>query len=236
MSPNNNQPDSKPASIIRQRPWGAFAAVALIVVIFVIWRSPTNSFHPTCTYTVNAQVSATVEIEGQKLSSTVIYQNSHSRGWIASMNSAGCKQLYGDALIYRLANDSVLIVRSRICRKGAQELAKTGRVNYLSACTGKQALQDSAFIVDSASRPGRWRAAINGVDFRIDSMTASSTRSNPTDDIASIAPNLLKSDFKYGRQQWSQSPETTISFQRRYKERRHKPDRNYEFVVLNERF
>lgn len=152
------------------------------------------------------------------------------------INSAGCKQLRGDALTYKLANDSVLIIPSRICRRGAQMLAKSGHVDILDACTGRQAQQDSAFIVDSATRPAKWFAASNGIDFRIVSMKAESTRKDPDDDIASIAPNLLKADFKYGRQQWSHSPEKVISFQRRYALRRDKPDQAYEFDVHNERF
>lgn len=203
----------------------------MVLILLVIWRSPTYSFHPTCTYTVNARVSADVEITGQTLSSTVTYQNSRSRGWISMMNSAGCKQLYGDALTYRLANDSVLIVPAQICREGEQILAESGHVDIVSACTGKQAHQNSGFIVDSASRPGKWYAVSNPTDFRIDSMTAVSTWSNPADDIASVAPNLLKSDFKFGRNQWWKSPERIISF-----ERRHRADQAYAFEVKNERF
>lgn len=75
----------------------------------------------------------------------------------------------------------------------------------------------------------------HGEDFRIDSMTADSTWSNPVDDIASIAPNLLKSDFKFNRQQWSRSPEAILSFQRRYNERRHRPGQTYEFEVFDGR-
>lgn len=236
MSQSDHPPEDKPAPLRRQRLWRTLGTLGLILVSLAVWRSPTYSFHPTCTYTINAHVSADVEIGGQKLSSTVIYQNARSRPWIAMINSAGCKQLYGNALTYRLQNDSILIIPARICHKGEKLLAKSGRIDILSACTGKQAHQDSAFMVDSASQPRKWYSVTNGIDFRIDSMTATSTWSNPTDDIASIAPNLLKSDFKYLRNQWSRSPEKIISFQRRYNERRHKPDQSYEFEVINERF
>lgn len=236
MPRNNNLPNSEPGSLGRQRPWGTIFAIGSILLFLAIWQSPTYSLHPTCTYTVNAHVSADVEIGGQKLSSTVIHQNSRSRRWIATINSAGCKQLYGNALTFRLANDSVLIVPSRLCHKGEQELSKSGHVDILRACSGRQAHQDQAFMVDSASQPRKWHSVTNGIDFRIDSMTARSTWRNPDDDIASIAPNLLKSDFKFGRQQWSRSPEKIISFQRRYNERRYKPGQTYEFEVNNERF
>jgi hypothetical protein len=97
-----------------------------------------------------------VEIAGRKLSSTVVYQNSRSRGWIAGLSSAGCQQWEGTALAFKLANDSILIVPSRLCREAEQVLDRSGRVDILAVCTGKQAHQDQAFIVDSASRPAKW--------------------------------------------------------------------------------
>jgi hypothetical protein len=236
MSQNDNPPDRIPKSFSYQQIWWAFAAIGSIVMLFAIWRSPTYSFHPICTYTVNARVSADVEIADQKLSSTVIYQNSRSRKWLGSLNTAGCEKLYGTALTYRLANDSILIVPTRICYNGEQLLAKSGSLDILGVCTGKQAHQDSAFMVDSASRPTKWHSVTNGVDFRIHSMTAVSTWNNPADDIESTAPNLLTSNFKYGHQQWSRSPKKIISFKRRYQARRNKPDKSYQFEVNNERF
>ncbi len=227
-------PDKKPEFFVRQLPWRLMGAAGLILIPLAIWLSPPNSFHPVCTYTVNARVSADVEIGGQKLSSAVVYQNSRSRQWIAIINR--CERLYGNALTYRLADDRVLIVPTRLCHKGEQVLANSGSIDVLGVCTGKQAHQNSAFIVDSATQPSKWYAVTNGVEFRITSMTAVSTWTSPTDDIASTAPNLLKSDFKYHRQQWHRSPETIMSFQRRYNERRHKPDQSYEFEVKNERF
>ena len=236
MPENNYPPESEPAPFGRQRRWRMFSALGLTLLFLAIWLSPTYSFHPLCTYTVNARVTADVEIAGQKLSSTVVYQNSRSRGWISMINSAGCQQLYGDVLTFKLADDSVLIVPSQICHKGAEELERAGHVDILKACTGKQAHQDSAFRVDSATRPRKWYSATNGAVFRLNSFTAKISSKSPADDIASIAPNLLKSDFKYGHQQWSRSPEAIISFQRRYEERREKPDQHYEFEVRNERF
>ncbi len=236
MSQNNQPTGTIPEAGGRQRLWRTFGALSLILISLIIWRSPTYSFHPLCTYTVNAQISADVVIAGQKLSSSVIYQNGHSRPWIATLNSAGCYPMEGNALTYRLANDSVLIVPSQICYAGQQVLAKSGRLDILKACTGKQAHQDLAYIVDSATLPSKWTRATNGVEFRIASMTAVSTWSNPRDDIASLAPNLLKSDFKLNGEKWRWSPERIIPFHRRYSLRQHKPDPSYEFEVKFESF
>ncbi len=150
------------------------------------------------------------------------------------MNSAGCKQRYGNALVYRLANDSVLIVPARLCHGAQKEFAASGHVDILSACAGNQARQDRAYIVDSASRPETWRPATNGVDFRIVSMTATSTWRHPTDDIETIAPNLLKSYFHHDRSRgitWAKTPETVIDYARRYDLKKQRPDKSFEFDV-----
>lgn len=236
MSLNNQPPDNSPVSLSRQRIWRTFGAVSLILIFLIIWQSPTYSFHPLCTYTVNAQISADVVIAGQKLSSTVIYQDGRSRQWIAMINSAGCNPMEGHALTYRLANDRVLIVPAQICHAGARELAKSGRLDILSACTGKQAHQDLAYLVDSATLPSKWTKVTNGVEFNIASMTAASTWSNPRDEIASLAPNLLKSEFKLNGQSWWWSPERMIPFHRRYNLSRHRPDPSFEFKVNYEPF
>ena len=232
--PGNTQPSGKTSRSSRRLPWDLLTVAALPLFIVWFWVSPRNTFHPMCTYTVNAVVSAEVEVSGEKLSSTVVHQNSRSRGWISIMNSAGCKQRYGNALVYRLAGDRVLIVPARLCYAAQKEFYASGRADIMQACTGRQARQNRAFIVDSASRPKTWRPAINGSDFRLVSMTATSTWKHPADDIASIAANLLKSQFKYDRDhgiRWSDSPETVIDFARRYDLRKQRADRSFEFQV-----
>jgi hypothetical protein len=235
-SQNDHLLHAEPKSLRRRKFWRGLAVLGSITLVGWIWLSPTYSFHPMCTYSVNARLSADVEISGQKLTSTVTYQNSHSRQWISGLNSAGCKPLEGNALTFKLANDSLLIVPSRICRAGVLEFAQSGHVDILSACTKKQAHQDAAFMVDSASRPTKWFAVTNGINFHITSMKAVSTWSNPEDDIELLAPNLLQSNFKYGHQQWSRSPETILSFDRRYSLLRQRPDQKYQFEVKNEEF
>ena len=95
-------------------------------------------------------------------------------------------------------------------------------------------LKSQAQVDAQVSCGGKWKAVTNGIDFQFASMTAVSTWKSPSDDIASIAPNLLKSNFKYGRQQWSNSPEKVISFSRRYSERHDKSGQAFEFEVENE--
>ncbi len=234
MSRNSSQPDEKPGARRIRVPWGSLAVAGMIAFGFWLWVSPVYSFHPTCTYTVNARVTADIEVDGEKLTAAVVHQNSRSRGWISIMNSAGCKQRYGNALVYRLANDSVLIVAAKLCSAAQKELAASGHVDILRSCTGQQARQDRAYIVDSASRPETWRPATNGVDFRILSMSATSTWRHPTDDIEAVAPNLLKSYFQNDRSRgitWGDTPETVIDYARRYDIKKHRADRSFEFEV-----
>lgn len=201
---------------------------------FWLWFSPVYSFHPMCTYEVNARVTADIEVEGEMLSATVVHQNSHSRRWISIMNSAGCKQRYGNALTYKLRDDRVLILPSRLCYRRKKSFPRYGEFDVLSSCAGRRDGPDMAFMVDSATQPGRWQIARNGIDFRITRMIATSTWSNPTDDIAAIAPNLLKSKFDYGQNDWSRSPDPFIEFHRRYD--RSRPRNGFQFEVRNENF
>ncbi|MDX2259939.1 MAG: hypothetical protein NW205_13620 [Hyphomicrobiaceae bacterium] len=236
MSRYSPIPADEPASFSFWRLWPLWVAAVSFSICYVIWRSPENSFHPMCTYTVNARMTADVVVAGQTLTSTLVYQNSRSRQWLSTLNSAGCRATHGTAFTFRLADDRVLIVPSRICIAGERILAETGSVDVLTACTGKQALQDSGYLVDSATHPRRWYGVRGGTEYKLVRMTGVSTWDNPADDIATVAPNIMKSDFHYETQSWSTSPERTLSFKRRYAERRHKPDKAYEFTVENQRF
>lgn len=229
----NASPQSR--SPLFRVPWRTLTVAGMVA--FGIWfvLSPVNSFHPTCTYSVNARVVADVEVGSETLTATVVHQNSHSRQWISIMNSAGCKQRYGNALTYRLKDDRVLILPARICARGVRAFSRFGELDVLSLCSGQNRGPDTAFMVDSATQPGRWKIVRNGIDFRILRMTATSTWSNPTDDIASIAPNLLKSTFKRDRERnWGRSPEPFIDFHRRYD--RSRPRDGFDFEVINESF
>ena len=140
-----------------------------------LWPSPVYSFHPTCTYTLNARVTADIEVEGEEVTATVVHQNSRSRAWLSIMNSAGCKQRYGNALTFKLRDDRVLILPARLCSRGEKVVPSYGDLDVLSVCAGQQQGPDMAFMVDSATRPSRWQVVMNGIDYRIIRMTATST-------------------------------------------------------------
>lgn len=195
--------------------WALVPVIASGGLAFWYMFSPVYTFHLTCTYTVNARVSADVVVEGQQQSASVVFQNSRSRGWISIMNSAGCIQPHGNAIAFKLPGDRVLLVPARLCKKAIDVIDKKGSVDVLSACNDKNGYQNWAVLVDSATRPSRWRNLANGNEFTIRRMVASSTWDNPSDNIDEVAPKLLKSDFERANVKWNQSPERLVPYRRR---------------------
>lgn len=195
--------------------WALVPFVAIGGLAFWYMFSPVNTFHLTCTYTVNARVTADILVDGQERSASVVFQNSRSRGWISIMNSAGCIQPHGNAIAFKLPGDRVLLVPARICTKAIDILDDRGSVDLMSACTGNQRYQDWAVMVDSAARPGKWQFTPNNTKFTIQRVVATPTWDNPSDNIDEVAPNLLRADFERFTVAWRQSPETMLHYRRR---------------------
>lgn len=195
--------------------WALVPVIAIGGFAFWYMFSPVNTFHLTCTYTVNARVTADIVVGGQQMSASAVFQNSRSRGWISIMNSAGCIQPRGNAIAFKLPGGRVLLVPAVLCKKAIEALDNDGSADVLSACDGKNDYQHWAVLVDSAARPGKWRNVANGNEFRISRMVASSTWDNPADNIESVAPNLLRSEFERAKVRWNQSPERLLPFKRR---------------------
>jgi hypothetical protein len=195
--------------------------VAIGGLAFWYMFSPVNTFHLTCTYTLNARVSADIVVDGQEQSASVVFQNSRSRSWISQMNSAGCTQPDGNAIAFKLPGDRVLLVPAQLSNKAIDIIDSRGSVDVLGGCNGKNDYQNWAVLVDSATRPSRWRNAANGNEFKISRMVATSTWDNPSDNVDAVAPNLLKSEFERANVKWSQSPERLLPYRRRAQHKAH---------------
>ncbi len=203
-------------------------AVALaipVVLVYLFFSMPSYSFHLFCTYTSNSRLAADIRVGGETHTATVVYQNARSRSWIAGLNSAGCRQTHGTVLVYRLNNDRVIMVPSGMCRKAEDLLTSNGQVDVLKACNGRHRRDGDGFAIDSARNPRLWRSIDQGSDFKITRMVAEETWDEPTDEIDTIAPNLLRSTFDYAGNWWH-SPERALPFERRYY-----PAKSFEFKV-----
>src|SRR5215831_5750321 len=89
---------------------------ALSYGAFVIYqRSPPNTFNLFCTYDFAYRLNVTIEVDGQQYTSEVIRQLSRSRPWVKELNRDGCKPTIGTASSFRLANNRLVLVSSKIC-------------------------------------------------------------------------------------------------------------------------
>lgn len=197
---------------------------------FISYAAPPYTFHPLCTYRLLSELTADISVSGEVYSTSVIYQASQSRKWIAVMNSAGCKSTHGTALVYKLNNGNVVLVPSGMCRKAETELKRRGSVDIVKTCNGRHRPDGIAFFIDSAEHPKRWRELSPKDDFRIIEMRATSTWKSPSDNIDHVAPNILKSRFETNGSWW-RSPERVLTFDRRYY-----PTRSFVFEVKKEQF
>lgn len=177
--------------------------------------SPVNTLNLLCSYDVNARVSAEIEVGGKKMTGSAVFQNSRSRRWISIMNAAGCTQPYGNTIAFRLPNDRVLLVPTRLCRRAMDIVDRSGSADVLNTCNGRNDHQNWAVLVDSATRPGKWRVAANGVEFKLLQMTAASTWANPSDNVSEVAPNLLRSDLQRAKVKWRQRADQHLPYRRR---------------------
>ena len=197
----------------------------LVAAGFLIFFLPQYTFHPMCTYRSLSKIDSKISVGGKKYSASVVYQNSLSRSGFSSINSSGCKQTHGTALVFRLQNDSVIIVPPVVCRQARKILSSKGETDLLTACASVYSKNKNIFAINSAKQPKSWRYVTSADDFEFVDMTATSTWKYPKDDIDNIAPNILKSRYEGGRS-WSQSPERALSFKRRYN-----PTKSFKFEV-----
>jgi hypothetical protein len=150
--------------------------------IYIIYeRTPPYTFEPFCTYDLTHRLNVTIEAAGKQYSSEVVTQLSRSRNWVAVMNSGGCQQTHGTALSFRLADDRLVLISSRICPKAERAFADTvdayyardfaramnerRKIDLTSFCIGVGRDRGRSgfdlpgyegFLVDSADTPTQW--------------------------------------------------------------------------------
>jgi hypothetical protein len=88
--------------------------------------------------------------------------------------------------------------------------------------TGLRFFGNDGFVIDNADNPTRWKgflfdsaSSYPEEHLRIVSAVAEAADISPEDQLDEVAPAVLKTTFKYDGN-WSDSPETILSFSRRY--------------------
>jgi hypothetical protein len=160
--------------------WSALAVVCGLMSI-IYERAPPNTFNPFCTYDLTYRLNVTIEADGKQYSSKVVHQLSRPRKWVNVVNSnfEGCPQARGKILLFRLADNRLVGIKSDICWSAVLALADTPyaydhsddfaqamkehrRVDVTSFCMGLRSdkapkvpfLQaPDGFIIDNADKP-----------------------------------------------------------------------------------
>ena len=215
----------------------------LFVVVTRYERAPPNSFSPFCTFTLTYRLNVTIETEGRQYSAFVVKQKLRPRQWIAQLG--GCHEVLGLALAFRLADNRVVLMNSNLCPKawayfeGNDLRYRTGidldaamrerrKIDVTPYCKGInedrlrkiRGVVIGGFVVDNADHPARWKSLVfdennEARDIRIVSAVAEKVGGWPEDQLATVAPAILKTEFQY--RNWSESPETLIDYMRRYR-------------------
>jgi len=234
---------------------GAMTLGMLLAAVDAYDRIPPNTYNLFCTYTLAYRLNVTIETEGRQYSSTVVRQKLKPREWIKTLG--GCHETLGTVLAFRLADNRLVLISTYLCPGAWEAFAGTHR-NYIydnffdaiserrkidvtSLCMGVTNNKPPAnrlytvqgFVIDNADHPARWRGLtfdpdnVAG-DFRIVSAVAEVFNGKPEDQLATVAPAILKTGFKY--RDWSNSPEAAIDFFRRYR-----PDNKFTYTAEEDR-
>jgi len=192
--------------------WGPVLAIGAIIASFFL-AFPPNTFSPFCTYTSQYELTAELEVGGEKLTSAVATQQSLSRHWIETINYSGCRQTHGTVLTFKSSDDRFWMIESNICEIGEEVLRDIYSADLLKVCKGKR----SFYAIDSASLPSTWRRGEFTPDgtVKLVKLVATATRKWPNDDIDKMAPNILRARYDADGEWWS-SPERLLTRRREF--------------------
>ncbi len=169
---------------------------------------PFQALNPFCHYSPPFRQHAVIEVDGERLEDTIVVQRARSRDWITQLNSAGCSEVFGTALVFRTRDGRVILAQTKLCPAAEAIISKGGTVDVAGVCTRE--VQSTPWpqgvLIDSADHPTTWTVFDFDADkppARLISLTAQRTSEPPRDNIDAVAPALLRTDFADARNSYA---------------------------------
>ncbi|MDK4735888.1 hypothetical protein [Rhizobium sp. CNPSo 3490] len=174
-------------------------AAVLVVVTVVAWHhAPADRFGLFCTAKIRYEVSGTVLVGDEVLTSSVKTEFGHARQWLRRFTSWDCQQSEGKALAFKARDGRVFLIPTGLCPLAEAVIRDVNEVDIMRMCKRERRYPTRAYIVSTADTPTSWQAfdysktgpltivAMNATAFRWGALG---------DDVAKNAPRLLRTDF-----------------------------------------
>ncbi|MGO7443585.1 hypothetical protein ELI49_31065 [Rhizobium ruizarguesonis] len=174
-------------------------AVVVVIATVVAWyNAPADRFGLFCTAKIRYEVSATVRVGDEILTSSAKTEFGHARKWLRRFASWDCQQSKGKALAFKARDGRVFLIPTGLCPLAEDVIRDVDKVDIMRMCKRERRYPTQAYIVSTAEEPTSWQAfdySKNG-PLTIVAMNATAFRWGALgDDIAKKAPNLLRTDF-----------------------------------------
>jgi hypothetical protein len=187
----------------------AFATIMLLICFGVAyWASPPTTLNPFCTYVSQYELQGTIRVGDEVLQSTVYRQRTMSRRWVSTIG--GCMPQYGTLLSFKARNGRVFLVPTELCPLAERVLLDIGKVDVARMCNAKlgklsRPREEYGYVVSTAGNPTSWSPfeLAGNSPITVVSMVAVVTKKWPSDDLETLAPNLLKTQFVFDSSWWN---------------------------------
>lgn len=178
---------------------GSLMLGLIVLAIGYAIVAPPYSVSLTCSWDNIYRLEATIAVAGKQYKGWAIHQESHSQGWLATMNAAGCPNTRGEAIAFRLDDGRAVLMRARL-PEAARRAFEAGRTVDVAAFFGERSryrfLVTDGYVFDSADAP-RTAAPIrlDEGEIRLVGLSVERRWAAPDDDIDRVVPALLRTEF-----------------------------------------
>lgn len=188
---------------------GALVFVLLLAISAgIIVKSPPGSFNPFCTYSSQYELTASLRVNREVLTSTARIQKSQVRPWVATIAYGGCQQSYGRALAFKAEDGRAFLVPTQLCELAEDVLADVKQVDVLRICEGRWPNSAVGFVVAPADGPTTWAPFdfTHAGNVELTSMKAASYEWGSPDDVIDELLPALANTFFEDAENWWQNP------------------------------